>query len=93
MRIHYTDSEKLFRRLGEETERTYPSFTVEVAVVRVMEITVYRDDLLLQLNDDKVLRENLERKVSKQESMKKAMTVSVKQSEKEMCWLQDETGL
>lgn len=56
-----------------------------------MELTAKRDDLLLQLYDNKGSKKYLERKVSEKEVVLKAMTVSAKQLEKMVCSLRNDT--
>lgn len=57
-----------------------------------MEITAEADLLLLWLNDYKVLKENMKRKVSEEKEIVKAMTTFMKQLEN-MCTLQNKARL
>lgn len=60
-------------------ERNFLSLSAEIAAERVMELTVQKDDLLLRLDDYKVPKKNLERRVSEDEVIVKEMSASVKQ--------------
>lgn len=66
-------------------DREEPVFLgAEVDAESVMQITTEMDDLLQQLNDYKVSKENLERKVLEQEFIAKAMTEYLKQEGKDV---------
>lgn len=90
VRMRSTDSDQLLRGLVDEINQSSLSVTVEVVAEKFMEITADRDDLQLRLNDQKELKENLERKVSTQKVIVKKETTSVKQLEKTVCSLQNE---
>lgn len=93
MRMRSTDSERLSRRLEDEFGNNAPSLSTEEAADRVVELTAEKDELVVRVNDYKVARENLERKLSEQDVILKAMTASVKNLEKTVSSLEEENRL
>lgn len=77
-----TDVEPLSRRLGDRLKRNSLSFSVRVAAKRLTDITNERDDLLLWLNNYRVSKNDLERKVLKQDVAVEVLKASMKQLEK-----------
>lgn len=73
MRMRSTDFEGMSTRLGSNNERSSISVIMKEVVERVMEVTVERDDLLLRLNQYKESKDYLERILSEQSIILKAV--------------------
>lgn len=93
MHIRVINSEQLSRTPEDSTERNSFSLSSVVAVEFFMEISAERHDFLLRWSNYKTSKENLERKVSKQEVIVKALTPAVTQPKNKVCSLPDATRL
>lgn len=78
MRERSTDSEMLSRIL-EHNERNSFLVSAEECRDRFLEVAGERDDFLQMLKDCKVLKKNLEQKLSERDVILKAITALVKQ--------------
>lgn len=85
-----TDREGMSRKLRHSSKRKLPSRSADDGVESVVEVTVQRDDLLLQLKNYKVSTKHLVRKLSEEDVILKVMTSSMKQLIMKLCLLQNE---
>lgn len=66
-----TEPEQISKVPEEKNERNLLSLRAEVAAERFLNLIAERDDLLLRLNDYKVSKEDIERKVTKKSLFQK----------------------
>lgn len=93
LRMSYTDSKRLFRRLKDEKEKNELSFRSEGAADRCKELTTEMDEFLLRSNDCKVSYENLEHNLLEQEVVVRTMTASRKHMIMRASLLESKIGL
>lgn len=88
-RMHGMDSERLSATLEIKNVQSPSQPSIPDTINRVTGLMAERDDLAVRLSEDNVYKSNLERRVSEQDIINRAMTGSTKQLEKKVRSWQD----
>lgn len=93
VQMRSTDSAWLSKSLRHNNERNYLLVSGEAYVVWALEVTAERYYHFLRMNNYKVSKESLKRKLSEQVVILKTMTASMKQPEKKLSSTKNEKRL
>lgn len=78
MQVRSINTERLSTTLVHNNEKKLAFEERKNGTESFLEVTLARDGLLLQLNDSRVCKENLEHKLSEHDVISKALMLSVK---------------